>query len=51
MQSIAKQNERIKMGKAEIETAPGERLKNVNLHELEEEKLNKGLAGKLSIKT
>ncbi len=41
MQSLAKQNERIRMGKAEVELSYGEKPKHISLHELEEEK-NKG---------
>lgn len=46
LQSIAKQNERIRIGRAEVEVAVGEKPKIVALHELEDEK-NKGLGRKL----
>lgn len=46
LQSIAKQNERIRIGKAEVEISAGEKPKIVSLHELEEEK-NKGLVRKM----
>jgi hypothetical protein len=38
MTSLAKQNEKIRIAKAEIETAPGDKPKMVSLNELEEEK-------------
>lgn len=39
MQSLAKQNERIRIAKAEVEIAAGERPKHISLNELEEEKI------------
>jgi hypothetical protein len=44
MQSLAKQNNTIKIGKVEVELYTGEKPKTVSLNELEEER-NKGLSG------
>jgi len=38
MQSLAKQNERIRIDKAEVETVVGEKPKQISLTELEGEK-------------
>ena len=45
MKSLAKVNEKIIMGKAEVEVAAGEKTKMFSLNELDEEK-NRGLGGK-----
>lgn len=45
MQNLAKQNERIRIGKAEIETTAGEKTKHISLNELEEDKYKGGLGG------
>lgn len=42
MTTLAKQNEKIRIAKAEIEVAPGDRPKMVSLTELEEEKTRGG---------
>jgi hypothetical protein len=45
MQSLAKMNDRIRIGKAEIEVSVGEKPKHVSLTELEEEKQKLGGKG------
>jgi len=42
MTTLAKQNEKIRIAKAEIEVAPGDKPKMVSLTELEEEKSKGG---------
>lgn len=49
MRSLAKVNEKIVMGKAEVEVAAGEKTKMLSLNELDQEKNGAGLAGKKPI--
>lgn len=48
MQSLAKNNDRIRLGKVEVEQTAGEKPKHISLTEMEEEKQraqNKGKTG------
>jgi hypothetical protein len=45
MQSLAKSNDRIRMGKIAVETGEGDKVKYLSYNELEEEK-NKGTGNK-----